>query len=190
QALAKNKDADTYTVFIGFRAWYSRGNDNVEGMKLAIEMVDHFMNALRQGKSTETARLVRELCDKWGGASAERLYAAFDELHKTMGRSRKSVGNLRPINWNVAARMINRPLVVAAQLLTPEEEAYFLPHVFNVSEEEARMDYIDIQGGRWLAQADSARVYADKLNTIAEKFAALDKKLPEKSLREDLPLGL
>src|SRR5690606_41585331 len=71
-----------------------------------------------------------------------------------------------PTLFRSAARMINRPLVVAPQLLTPEEEAYFLPHVFNVSEEEARMDYIDIQGGRWLAQADSARVYADKLNTI------------------------
>ena len=32
--------------------------------------------------------------------------------------------------------------------LAPADESYFLPHVFNVSLEEARLDYIDLHGGR------------------------------------------
>jgi hypothetical protein len=184
------KGADTYTVIVTARSWYSRGSDNPEGMKLAIDMIETFMEALTQGKSTETAQLVRTLSQKWGGASADALYAAFEDLHKTLSQSRRSVGSLRPINWNVAARHTTRPLVVAPNLLSPEEEAYFLPHVFNVSEEEARMDYIDVQGGRWSAKSDSARVYADKLKVVASRFAALEKNIPEKSLRNDLPLAL
>src|SRR5205085_11959779 len=48
----------------------------------------------------------------------------------------------------VSMRHINRPLVAVPEKLTPEEEAYWLPHVFNPSVDEARRDYIDFHGGR------------------------------------------
>jgi hypothetical protein len=44
--------------------------------------------------------------------------------------------------------MINRPLVLRPEALSPSEESYFLPFIFNLSESEARKDYIDIHGSR------------------------------------------
>ncbi len=51
----------------------------------------------------------------------------------------------------VSMRHLNRPLVLKPELLTPEEERYFLPYVFNPRQSEARMDYIDFHGGRMSA---------------------------------------
>lgn len=48
----------------------------------------------------------------------------------------------------VSTRYITRPLLFKPDVLTPEEETYFLPYVFNVSESEARNDYADMHGGR------------------------------------------
>jgi hypothetical protein len=43
---------------------------------------------------------------------------------------------------------MTRPLVIRPDLLTPEEEDHFLPHVFNNLLAEARSDYIDLHGSR------------------------------------------
>jgi len=45
-------------------------------------------------------------------------------------------------------RHLTRPLLIKPELLAPDEEAYFLPYVFNIHRNEARMDYIDLHGGR------------------------------------------
>jgi hypothetical protein len=45
-------------------------------------------------------------------------------------------------------RHLTRPLLVKPDVLTPDEESYFLPHVFNIHESEARSDYIDLHGSR------------------------------------------
>jgi hypothetical protein len=48
----------------------------------------------------------------------------------------------------VTMRHTTRPLVFNPELLTAEEEDYFLPYVFNIHESEARSDYIDLHGRR------------------------------------------
>ena len=58
-----------------------------------------------------------------------------------------TIGGLSILYWGVSTRHITRPLVIVPQRLSPAEEAYFLPHVFNVSIDEARNDYMDIHGG-------------------------------------------
>lgn len=45
-------------------------------------------------------------------------------------------------------RWITRPLLIKPDLLSLEEEAYFMPYIFNIHEEEARQDYIDLAGSR------------------------------------------
>ncbi|MBM3263058.1 MAG: hypothetical protein FJY97_06480 [candidate division Zixibacteria bacterium] len=39
-------------------------------------------------------------------------------------------------------------MVIKPDLLTPEEEAFFLSYIFNIHEHEAREDYIDLAGSR------------------------------------------
>jgi hypothetical protein len=89
-----------------------------------------------------------ELCAGWAGRDgAQSLSRAFIALQEAERYKSKVAARVRGTYWGVSARHINRPLVFAPQLLTPEEESYFLPHVFNVSETEGRMDFTDIHGG-------------------------------------------
>jgi hypothetical protein len=57
----------------------------------------------------------------------------------------------------VSMRWINRPLVAIPEKLTPQEEAYFLPHVFNVRQGEARTDYLDLHGSRFFPPVNPMR---------------------------------
>jgi len=66
-----------------------------------------------------------------------------------------------------------RPLVAVPQRLTKEEEAYFLPYVFNVSKQEARMDYLDINGGRWTVSTDSIKIYVEKITHVCETLGSI-----------------
>jgi hypothetical protein len=93
------------------------------------------------------------------------------------------------IYGGVSLRYITRPLVVLPERLTAEEEAYFLPHVFNVHHERARSDYIDVHGARhcpeWMS-TDSVdpRVWAienfrQRLNSVAASLENIAAKVPD-----------
>jgi hypothetical protein len=45
-------------------------------------------------------------------------------------------------------RLMTRPLVIKPELLTREEEAYFLPFIFSTDENDARLDYNTAHGDR------------------------------------------
>jgi hypothetical protein len=80
-------------------------------------------------------------------------------------------------------RHINRPLVAIPEKLTPEEESYWLPHVFNPNVNEARSDYIDFHGGRLtgprgMDQGHDTRIleigtFTGRLGDVADRLAAL-----------------
>ncbi|MHC4716866.1 MAG: hypothetical protein ACYS5V_07850, partial [Planctomycetota bacterium] len=76
------------------------------------------------------------------------LFDALVALHEAFRFKADALPNLSGIYGGVSLRYITRPLVVVPQRLAPEEEAHWLPHVFNVSVEEARRDYIDLHGAR------------------------------------------
>jgi hypothetical protein len=81
-------------------------------------------------------------------------------------------------------RHITRPLVAIPENLTHEEEAYWLPHVFNPRIEEARRDYIDFHGGRLsgprgMDDGANPRIlpigtFAARLNDVANRLQHLD----------------
>jgi hypothetical protein len=45
-------------------------------------------------------------------------------------------------------RLLTRPLVVKPELLTPDEESYFLPYIFTTDDQDARMNYNTAHGER------------------------------------------
>jgi hypothetical protein len=81
-------------------------------------------------------------------------------------------------------------LVAASQRLTKDEESYFLPYVFNVSEQEARMDYTDIQGGRWITDRDTISIYVEKIKQIAGQLDAIDASAPRHAFIQKMARAL
>jgi hypothetical protein len=176
------------TVFINFRVYYDRANESAETENIMLTILTKYM---ADSKVDDASSLLRLLSEEWAGKkNAENLYNAFIALHEAFEFKNSLLGNVYGINWNVAARMINRPLVVAPQRLSKEEEAYFLPHVFNVSEEEARMDYMDIQGGRRTTSLDTVKKYIDKINKVCSVLEAIDASAPQYTFIQKMANGL
>lgn len=164
------------TIFINFRSFYDRGNESGEVEELFLNILE---NQLRNPGANNQESL-KLLSEKWAGKThADELYQAFMNLNEAFRFRNSYLNHLYAINWNVGARLISRPLVAAPQRLSKEEEAYFLPHIFNVSEEEARMDYTDIQGGRWTASTDTINIYAAKIENVAAQFEAIGNDAPK-----------
>ena len=66
-------------------------------------------------------------CEEWAGKnSAERLFNAFVALNEALKYKNTAMPGVSGMYWGVSNRYINRPLVIAPQRLTENEEAYFL----------------------------------------------------------------
>lgn len=132
------------TCFIRLDTGYNRGPELVSTIDKLVDVVE---DCLREPTSTLFSRLerLRKLASAWGGPeNADKVMEAFYSMNESMGGTRKHSAFFE----GVSTRHINRPMVVKPDLLSPEEESYFLPHIFNNSDEEARQDYVDIHGGR------------------------------------------
>jgi len=178
------------TIFISFNAYYNRGNEGSEIEELLLGLLeDHLLD--KPSNVVPVSQKLHEYCLAWAGKKdADNLYDAFLLLNEAFKFRNSNLGNISGINWNVAARMINRPLVAVPQRLSKEEEAYFLPYIFNVSTEEARMDYIDIQGGRWTTSPDSIKSYLKKLKQICSKLESIIPSARNKDFIQNLPVAL
>lgn len=142
------QDKRIKTVFMGFRAMYDRGYDTLETTARTIELTDACLKTPVKGLRQRQDMLYR-MCEQWGGAEeAEPLYEAFSAIHEALRMKAAGAGRLETYSGGVTQRWITRPLLIKPDLLPPEDEAYFMPYIFNIHEEEARQDYIDLAGGR------------------------------------------
>ena len=177
-------------IFINFNSFYGRGNESDIVTRLTLDMIADYLQHNGNDEPNSSKELHR-YAQQWGGnGNAEELYQALSDLNKAFAYKAGNIGNLNSINWGVAARMIDRPLVAVPQRLSREEETYFLPYVFNVSLDEARMDYLDIQGGRWQTKPDSIKVYVNMIGSVCKKLNAVNKQAPEYEFIRQLALSL
>ena len=133
---------------LSFGGAYDRGTERMETVEKVIDMVEDYLASPAEKGLIQTLQSLQNLCVKWAGEeSADQLFKAFVALDEALKLKRTEMGGLSTLYWGVSTRHITRPLVFAPGRLSPREEAYFLPHVFNVSTEEARNDYMDIHGG-------------------------------------------
>lgn len=151
-AMERLKDTEIDTVFIGLRAMYDRGYETIETSRHVFELVDDYLKAPAYGLMPRLTRLHR-YCARWGGEGhADALFEAFAGFHHALRLKSAAAGRMGTYSGGVTVRWITRPLVIKPDLLTPEEEAYFLPYVFNIHEGEARYDYIDLEGSRMVPE--------------------------------------
>jgi hypothetical protein len=157
-----------------------------------VDVVEDCLREPTSGYFSRAAKL-RKLAERWGGAeAADALTDAFASLHQAFGQARKH----STVHEAVNTRYMTRPLVVKPELLTSEEEDYFLPHVFNVSREDARQDYVNIHGtrkntvvaGDWLYDGALRGALAGLVGA-AKKFETLEG-APEAEFLRQFALGL
>lgn len=180
------------TIFIGLRAAYDRGYEPNAVSELLFTIIQNAVKESQAQKGiTPVLQQVQALCDQWGGSKcAGDLFNAFVALNDAMTYKSASFPRVHSLYWGVTERMVNRPLVIAPQRLSPNEEAYFLPYVFNVSTEEARMDYMDVHGGRGNTTPGVVENYVQRINRAATLFEKLDDSAPKKEFFQRMALSL
>jgi hypothetical protein len=132
------------TCFLDFGTGYLRGTELLSTVDAVVDLVIDCLERPTRGLLSRMQKL-HGFAGRWAGAElADELMETFDTLHRTLPRAARH----HPFFEGVSVRHITRPMLVKPELLAPEEERYFLPHVFNISEEQARQNYMDIHGAR------------------------------------------
>jgi hypothetical protein len=189
QDLASIDKQKPQTLFIHFSSFYDRGNESLDVEDLLLGfLADHFENTAAD--ETVLQRLHGYSKALAGSAYAGCLDSAFISLQEAFEYKNANFGNLYGIYWDVSSRMINRPLVAAPQRLSKEEEAYFLPYIFNVSVEEARMDYLDIHGGRWTTSPAAIKSYVEMIRHVSARMESIDPASLKSNLIPKMALAL
>jgi hypothetical protein len=183
QRLDHAQGRDVRKVLIDLGSMYKRACELPEVAGMLFEIVTAYLAAPARG---EMARLgfLRGLCAGWAGdENADDMLDALIAVHEAFRYKRSALPRFSGIYVGVSMRHVNRPLVAMPERLSAEEEAYFLPHVFNPSVHEARMDYMDFHGGRLLGEGgpppDGAEVLGEArrscelFNQAADELASL-----------------
>ena len=141
-------ESELTTVFVDFRSSYDRGYEHPDTAAKVIDCIRDFLDEPVYGTLPMLERL-HAWCEQWGGPEhAGRLFEALVALEQSSEYRRAAFPGFRMITTAASLRYLNRPLVAMPEKLSSEEESYFLPYVFNIHEHEARVDYVDVHGGR------------------------------------------
>ncbi len=182
---ARNDSART--VFINFRASYDRASEHIGVIEKFMDiLVDNLSNPIQKEQDQ-----LSQLCTKWAGEkNAGQLFDAFSALRNANRYKSENLGGASGIYWGVTARHITRPLVVAPGRLSAEEEAYFLPFVFNPSEEEARMDFTDIHGAHRTITSGVVNNYVSMIDSVVVNLKSSSENAPEKDFLQNMAKAL
>ncbi len=176
------KKESTNTVFINFRSSYDRAYEEMETISKFMDLLVASLKADTEAGVMAGDHQLLELCRNWGGdKNAGVLFRAFKTLEEATSYRNTMLQGASGIYWGVSARHITRPLVIAPQLLSSEEESYFLAHVFNPSEEEARMDYTDIHGAHRTLASGAADPYVSGIKKAIAMLGQVSETAPEKT---------
>ncbi|MEP6951129.1 MAG: hypothetical protein ABI863_17710 [Ginsengibacter sp.] len=185
-----NKESAS-TIFIGFKSFYNRGNESPDVTGILIDMLKSELQEPNPGGQIPTLQKLMKYCEDWAGKnSAEQLFNAFISLSEALKYRATAMPGVSGMYMDVSNRFINRPLVIAPQRLSENEESYFLPYVFNVSKDEARMDYIDLAGSRKTVPDGVIENYVAKLKTIYGMLEKIDASAPKKEFIQNMAAAL
>lgn len=185
------QESNNSTVFIGLRAAYDRGAERMDMTEFLINTLAAKLKSQPVSGSFASLQELNTYCEEWvGKKSATQLYEALVALDEAMSYKSSTFSRVHSLYWGVTMRLINRPLVIAPQRLTPEEEKYFLPYVFNTSTEEARMDYMDLHGGRSTITAGVVENYVRRISRVAGQLEKLEANTPAGLLFKRMALSL
>jgi len=173
-------DSDAKTVFISFRSSYDRGYDLPSVTEKLISVMGKYIDTPVPAGMLPEIQQLHQLCLDWAGEKeADLLFNAFIALEEANKYKSVAAGGVSGMYWGVSARHITRPLVIAPQLLTPEEETYFMPYIFNPSEIEGRMDYTDIHGAHRTVENGAINRYISMVRKTVRMMEGITVAAPE-----------
>ena len=152
--MAHLEDPQVHTVFLRFGMPTHRGDATFEAADKALDVV---IDCLEKPAITLRAQLAKlhAFCVTWAGEKeADALFETFVAMDDAMQARTFVAPRFKPIHGAISMRHTTRPLLFNPEVLTPEEEEYFLPYIFNIHESEARTDYNDLHGGTLLGPED------------------------------------
>ncbi|MEA2062310.1 MAG: hypothetical protein U9P14_01310 [Gemmatimonadota bacterium] len=128
-----------------------RVDDSQEALDKLYEIMEDCIKEPTDGLR-ERLDLLDKISSRWAGEqNKDKVFEALLKMHEAFTLKRAltpTYAGYHNVYCGVGLRHMTRPLVIKPELLTPEEESYFLPHIFSIHKTEARMDYIDMQGER------------------------------------------
>ena len=137
------------------QSWYFRTDEPIAVVERLVDLVEDSLRSPARGLFNREQK-AHTLAARWAGEqNADRVMEAFNLVQQSFRIY--SRGNFRDVvlpqdyAYTATNRLLTRPLVVKPELLTPEEESYFLPYVFSVDEQDARLDYNTAMGDRRIA---------------------------------------
>jgi hypothetical protein len=141
------------TISLNTSSSYARMDDSLPTVEMLIEIQQECIIEPTHGLISRFDKL-HKLALRWGGKqNADALVEAFYEANEAFQLKDAVAPRYSNIYCAVSTRYVTRPLLFKPDVLSHDEESYFLPYVFNVSESEARNDYADIHGGRMTGPA-------------------------------------
>lgn len=153
QRMERYHRPETKTVALSFSAMYSRFEDTPDSVNKAIDIFEDCAANPTSNLSDRLDRL-QAYASKWAGTDqAEQAFEALYGMHEAFGLKSAVASRYSNFYCGVSMRHLTRPMVIRPDLLTPDEEDYWLPHVFNIRENEGRLDWIDLHGGRMTGPA-------------------------------------
>jgi len=151
EAMERYHSPEVETVLMMLtQEFYGRADSSPEAVEKFLELVIECIENPSAGMKAKLDML-NTVSARWGGEQyGDKVFEAFYSMHRALELTDiVAPGYRRLIRFcPVSMRYLTRPLLIRPQVLSAEEEAYFLPHVFNINTDEARMDYIDVHGGR------------------------------------------
>jgi hypothetical protein len=152
-ALEKLPDPQVQTVDIDTcQSWYYRTNEPLQTVRRLVDLVEDEIRSPARSLP-DPAGKAEILAARWGGEkNAARLLEAFRLVKDSFGIFSKSyfrnVVCSPGYAYTATNRLMTRPLVIKPELLTHDQEAYFLPFIFSTDENDARLDYNTAHGDR------------------------------------------
>ena len=147
-SLERSADPNVRRISIGSTFMYRRADEPLATVERIVEIAQDSVAEPARGLTSRLDKL-RRLALRWGGQNnAEALFEAFYRMHEAFRMKQAVAPRYSNVYCGVSMRHVTRPLLITPGTLAPDEEAYFLPHIFNIHEAEARNDYIDLHGSR------------------------------------------
>ncbi len=147
EALEKTASGGKTLVLTVGQPWYFRGNESAETVAKLIDIAEAFYKKPFTG-AIPRRQFVEALAARWGGAANQAaLTAALVNMGHAFRTKHEAVPGYDFYYFegylSTSSRFLTRPLLIRPENLMPQEELYFLPHVFAVHEADARGNYQD-----------------------------------------------
>lgn len=152
-AMERYRDPTVRTVFVGTGPYYNRFDEPLETASRLVDLIEDSIAEPAQGllqRFDKTRRLALKSAGEQNAAAAFEAFYNMDQAFRLKQAAAPKYSNLY---CGVSMRHMTRPLLIRPDRLAPEEESYFLPHIFNISVNEARMDYTDLHGSPYTGPA-------------------------------------